>query len=128
MMLVSMPDFVVSDRDEIYGSWLATFLEQCYGVRLFRTPPRTPNCNAFIERWNRSLREELLDRRIIFGSSDLQQLVSEYVEYYNMHRPHQGLELNAPTRSFANNTKFDKSKLRRQRMVDGLVVDYKLAA
>ena len=128
MMAEYLPDFVVTDRDGIYGEWLRIFLEQCYGIRLFRTPPRTPNCNAFIERWNRSLREELLDRRIFFGRSALQRSLNEYVAYYNDLRPHQGLALDAPNRRLGEFVQFEKSRVRRRRMVEGLVVDYCLIA
>jgi hypothetical protein len=61
MDIKDCPKFIVSDRDGIYGEWLGTFLKDCYDITLYRTPPGMPNCNAFIERWNRSVREELLD-------------------------------------------------------------------
>jgi putative transposase len=35
------------------AEWLGTFLKDCYDIALYRTPPCMPNCNAFIERWNR---------------------------------------------------------------------------
>ena len=57
------------------------FLKECYDITLYRTPPCMPNCNAFIERWNRSVREELLDHRIVFGELGLRCLLNEYVEY-----------------------------------------------
>ena len=122
-----MPDFIVSDRDGIFGDWLGKFLKDCYDIRLYRTPPRTPNCNAFIERWNGTLRRELLDRRIFFGRRDLQKVLDEYVAYYNGKRPHQSLGLNAPTSILGTNSQFDESKIRRERIVDGLIVDYSLA-
>ncbi len=123
-----LPDFIVSDRDGVFGDWLGTFLQDCYGIRLFRTPARCPNCNAFIERWNRTIREELLDHRIFFGRRDLQRVLNEYVAYYNERRPHQSLDLNAPNRKFDTNISFDKKRIRRTRIVDGLVVDYQLAS
>jgi putative transposase len=54
--------YLVSDRDGVYGEWFGKFFKDCYDLTLYRAPPRTPNCNAFIERWIRSVREELLDR------------------------------------------------------------------
>ena len=81
MDIKDCPKFIVSDRDGIYGEWLGTFLKDCYDITLYRTPPGMPNCNAFIERWNRSVREELLDHRIVFGERDLRSLLKEYVEY-----------------------------------------------
>ena len=57
MDIKDYPKFIVSDRDGIYGEWLGTFLKDCYDITLYWTPPCMPNCNAFIERWNRSVRE-----------------------------------------------------------------------
>ena len=113
----------------IYHCELAgkVFLD-CCEVRLYRPPPRTPNCNAFIERWNRTIREELLDRRIFFGRRDLQQVVDEYVAYYNERRPHQSLDLNAPIQKFDSKINFDSKKICRNRIIDGLVLDYRIAA
>ena len=83
---------MVSDRDGIYGEWFGKFLNECYGITLYRTPPRMYNCNAFIERWSRTVREELLDHPIIFGERDMRRLLKDYVEYFNQNRPHQSLE------------------------------------
>ena len=53
MDIKDCPKLIVSDRDGIYGQWLGTFLKDCYEITLYRTPPGMPNCNAFLERWNR---------------------------------------------------------------------------
>jgi transposase InsO family protein len=60
------------------------------------TPPRAPQANAYAERWVRTLRHELLDRTLIFNERQLRSLLSEYVEHYNNHRPHRGLDQHAP--------------------------------
>jgi transposase InsO family protein len=96
MDIKDYPKFIVSDRDCIYGDWLGAFLKDCYDITLYRTPPCMPNCNSFIERWNRSVREELLDHRIIFGEHDLRLLMREYVDYFNLKRPHQSLGYDSP--------------------------------
>ena len=51
----------------------------------------TPNFNAFAERWVRSIKGECLNHLILFGEGSLRLAVSEYVEFYNSERPHQGL-------------------------------------
>jgi transposase InsO family protein len=121
------PKFIVSDRDDIYGDWLGAFLKDCYDIRLYRTLPCMPNCNAFIERWNCSVREELLDHRIIFGEHDLRLLMREYVDYFNHKRPHQSLGYDSPCKQHGQ-VNFNPSKIRRHRLVDGLVVDYNVVA
>jgi putative transposase len=53
-------------------------------------PPRSPNLNAYAERWVRSIKEECLARVILFGEAALSRTLHEYVEYYHYERNHQG--------------------------------------
>lgn len=66
------------------------------GITAIRTPPRSPQANALAERWVRTLRHELLDRTIIWNEPQLRVLLEEYVEHYNNHRPHRGIQQRAP--------------------------------
>ena len=66
------------------------------GITAIRISPRSPQANAFAERWVRTLRHELLDRTIIWNERQLRQLLEEYIEHYNTHRPHRGLHQRAP--------------------------------
>ncbi|MGB5755717.1 MAG: integrase core domain-containing protein [Acidimicrobiales bacterium] len=67
------------------------------GFKILRTPVRTPVANSFAERWIGSIRRELLDRTIIWSRPQLERLVSDYIEHYNQHRPHQSLGQRPPT-------------------------------
>lgn len=53
---------------------------------------RSPNLNAYAERFVRSIKEECLDQMILFCEKSLRHAVSEYVEHYHRERNHQGLE------------------------------------
>ena len=66
------------------------------GISAIRIPPMSPQANAFAERWVRTLRHELLDRTIIWNQRQLRQLLEEYIEHYNTHRPHRSLHQRAP--------------------------------
>jgi putative transposase len=55
-------------------------------------PPRSPNLNAYAERWVRSVKEECLSRVILFGEASLRHALHEYVEHYHHERNHQGKE------------------------------------
>ncbi len=57
-----------------------------------RLPPRSPDLNAYAERFVRSIKSECLDRSIIIGERHLRTAISEYVEHYHAERNHQGLE------------------------------------
>jgi len=52
---------------------------------------RAPNCNAFAERFVRSIKDECLDRMILFGEASLRRALREYVSHYLSERNHQGL-------------------------------------
>ena len=66
------------------------------GLKILKTPVRTPVANAFAERWIGTLRRELLDRTIIWNQHQLERLVVDYIEHYNIHRPHRSLDQRAP--------------------------------
>jgi transposase InsO family protein len=56
------------------------------------TPVQAPNANAYAERFVRSIREECLDRLILFGERGLIRAVDEFVVHYHRERNHQGLD------------------------------------
>ena len=56
------------------------------GITATRTRPRSPQANAYAERWLRTLRHELLDRTIISNEHQLKQLLEKYIEHYNTHQ------------------------------------------
>ncbi len=53
--------------------------------------PFAPNMNAFVERVNGSIRREALEHYLLFSENQVRKIVKSYVEYYNHHRPHQGV-------------------------------------
>jgi transposase InsO family protein len=66
------------------------------GLKILKTPIRTPMANAFAERWIGSIRRELLDRTIIWNQRQLERRVIDYIEHYNQHRPHRSLNQRPP--------------------------------
>src|SRR6188768_552838 len=61
-------------------------------IEPLRLPARSPNLNAFAERFVRSIKESCVERMIFFGESALRRAVSEFVLHYHTERNHQGLE------------------------------------
>lgn len=60
------------------------------------TKPFTPKTNGKIERFWRTLEEELLDGETFESLDDLKHHVKGYCLYYNEHRMHQGINLDKP--------------------------------
>ena len=75
------------------------------GIRILKTPIRTPVANTFAERWIGSIRRELLKqpeglpRTIIWNHRQLERLVVDYIAHYNQHRPHRSLHQRPPEAS-----------------------------
>jgi transposase InsO family protein len=81
---------LIMDRDPIFTAGFRAMLRHA-GVNPVRLPRRSPNLNAFIERFIRSIKEECLDRVIPLGEAHLRELIREYMAHYHAERPHQGL-------------------------------------
>ena len=79
--------FLVRDKDFKYSRGFDKVFEEA-DVAVEPTSPRSPNQNAFVERWIGSIKGECLNRFIAFGLKHLDYLVEEYVRYYNELRPH----------------------------------------
>ena len=82
--------YLIHDRDPLFTAALDSLLRSA-GVRAIRLPPRSPNLNAYAERFVRSIKEGCLDRMIILGERRLRYVIDEYVEHYHGERPHQGI-------------------------------------
>jgi putative transposase len=52
--------------------------------------PRSPNLNAYAERWVRSVKEERLARMILFGEASLRHALMHDVAHFHHERNHQG--------------------------------------
>ena len=63
--------YVLHDRDTKLCAAFRKILETG-GVKCLRLPRRSPNLNAFAERWVRSVKEECLSKLILFGEERLQ--------------------------------------------------------
>jgi len=83
--------YVLTDRDPLYTEGFREILKQG-GVKVLRLPPKSPNLNAFAERFVLSIKAECLNRIVPLGEVHLRRAISEYVEHYHRERNHQGLE------------------------------------
>ena len=81
--------YVLHDRDT---KFCAAFLDvlRSSGIRPLVLPPRSPNLNAFAERWVGSVRQECLSKLILFGEASLRRALNEYIDHHHLERNHQG--------------------------------------
>lgn len=82
--------FLIHDRDPLFTTEFGALLRSS-GIEPVRLPPRSPNLNAYAERFVGSIKAECLDRMIIFGEQHLWHVISEFAEHYHHERSHQGL-------------------------------------
>src|SRR5438445_10601104 len=88
---VAPGQYLIHDRDGKYCTAFQHIIDDA-GVERIVLPPRSPNLNAYAERWIRSVKDEALSRLILFGERSLRHVLHEYMEHYHHERNHQGKE------------------------------------
>jgi transposase InsO family protein len=81
--------YLIHDRDTKFCAAFQRIIDDA-GIERVVLPPRSPNLNAYAERWVRSVKEECLSRLILCGEASLWHALHEYVEHYHDERNHQG--------------------------------------
>ena len=83
--------YLIIDRDTKYSEQFRRLIRDA-GTNVIRLPPRSPNLNAYAERFVRSIKDECLNRMIFIGQASLRRAVAEYMDHYHAERNHRGLE------------------------------------
>ena len=83
--------YLIHDRDPLFTQEFRETLGAT-GVGVVRLPARSPNLNAYAERFVRSIKESCLDRMILFGEPSLRRATREFLAHYHRERNHQGLD------------------------------------
>jgi putative transposase len=81
--------YLLHDRDRKYTQSFRAIIASGQ-VEPLVLPTRSPNLNAYAERWVRSVKEECLSKVILFSERSLRRALSAYVEHYHAERNHQG--------------------------------------
>ena len=81
--------YLLHDRDTKFTHSFRAIIESGQ-VKTLPLPARSPNLNAYAERWVRSVKEECLCKVVLFGELSLRRALSEYVAHYHAERNHQG--------------------------------------
>jgi putative transposase len=119
--------FALHDRDSKFcASFRATL--RSGGVQPLLLPARSPNLNAFAERWVRSIKSECLSQLILFGEASLRRAIAQFLTHYHYERNHQGkanlLLFPAPNERQSH----DHSAIRCRERLGGLLKYYHRAA
>jgi len=115
--------FLIRDRDAKFtASFDDVFASE--GIRMIKTPVRSPRANAYAERWVRTVRTECLDWVLILGRRHLEGILRQYVTHYNQQRPHRGIDLQVPVVSSETAATPPSLRAHRHDVLGGLIHEY----
>ena len=93
-----IPRCVICDRDprlvgsqsaDNYPSAFLRFLS-CLGCAVDILPPRRPDLKPYVERFQRTLKTECIQKHQPETAADANECLKPYCDWYNLERPHQG--------------------------------------
>ena len=88
--------------------------------------------NSIMERWVQTCRRELLDRTLIRNQRHLLHALREFEQFYNSHRPHQGIANARPMRPLpvpiTDPDQIVRLDIRRRDRLGGILHEYEHAA
>jgi putative transposase len=113
--------YLLHDRDTKFTQAFDALLKAS-GVKPIVLPPRSPNLNAYCERFVRAIKAEALDRMVMAGAPALSYMIHQYLAHYHAERNHQGLanQLIAPEPGLGRHT----GPVRRRERLGGLLRYY----
>ena len=80
--------YALHDRDTKFCSVFQATLK-AGGIKPIQLPARSPNLNAYAERWVRSAKEECLSKLILFGEASLRRALTDFIDHFRAERNHQ---------------------------------------
>jgi len=123
--------FLIRDRDGKFPALFDAVLADA-GISIVLSGVRIPRMNAIMERWIQSCRHELLDRTLIWNQRHLLHALREYEQFYNSHRPHQGIANARPLHPLpppiTDQAQIVDLGIRRRQRLGGILNEYHHAA
>src|SRR5580658_2747991 len=87
--LLDQRRYALHDRDTKFCAVFRATLASG-GIEPIQLPARSPNLNAYAERWVRSVNGECLSKLILFGEASLRRALTDFVDHFHGERNHQG--------------------------------------
>ena len=87
--------YLLHDRDAIFSAELDESTRRL-GLRVLKSPPRSPKANSICERVIGTIRRECLDWLIPLSEAHLRQTLKAWATHYNRGRPHSALGPGVP--------------------------------
>jgi putative transposase len=123
--------FLIRDRDGKFPPLFNVILADA-GIQVVLSGIQMPRMNSIIERWVQTCRHELLDRTLIWNQRHLLHTLREYEQFYNNHRPHQGIANARPLRPLpspvTSQCQITHLNIRRRPRLGGILNEYHHAA
>ncbi|MEU5845399.1 integrase core domain-containing protein [Saccharopolyspora shandongensis] len=123
--------FLIRDRDSKFTAAFDAVLTDA-GLKVITTGIQVPRMNSIMERWIQTCRRELLDRTLIWNQAHLLHALREFEQFYNSHRPHQGIANTRPLyplpTPITDLDQIARLKIRRRERLGGILHEYEHAA
>ena len=123
--------FLIRDRDGKFPALFDAILADA-GIEVVLSGVRMPRMNSIMERWVQTCRRELLDRTLIWNQRHLLHALREFEQFYNGHRPHQGIANARPLHPLpapiTDPDQIARLDIRRRDRLGGILHEYQHAA
>jgi putative transposase len=121
----------IRDRDGKFPAPFDAILADT-GIDVVLSGVRMPRMNSIMERWIQTCRRELLDQTLTWNQRHLLHALREFEQFYNRHRPHQGIANGRPLSPLpaqvADPDKIAHLDVRRRDRLGGILHEYEHAA
>jgi putative transposase len=118
--------FLIRDRDSKFAASF-DYVFAGNGVRIVKTPVRSPQANSFAKRYVGTLHRECLDQLLVHGERHLRTVLAEFESHYHHHRPHRGRSLHPPEHNPSKAIDMT-ARINRRTTVSRLINEYHRAA
>lgn len=127
----SQARFLIRDRDGKFPALFDAILADA-GIEAVLSGVRVPRMNAIMERLVETCRRELLDRTLVWNHRHLLHALREFEQFYNEHRPHQGIDNARPLHPLpapiTDPEQIDRLDIRKRDRLGGILHEYQHAA